>query len=148
MNNELRRETERAKEKWWENECKELEELDGRGRSDLVYAKVNKLSAKNKSSARGTAIRDDKGELLTDPEEVRKRWKEYIEVLYDKDGKPRPEDMSIESEDSVQEDCKGPNLLESEIMTAIKEMKKNKAVGEDNIPAEFWKVLGRKVQTN
>ena len=144
LNNELRRETERAKEKWWENECKELEELDGRGRSDLVYAKVNKLSAKNKSSARGTAIRDDKGELLTDPEEVRKRWKEYIEVLYDKEGKPRPEDMSIESEDSVQEDCKGPNLLESEIMTAIKEMKKNKAVGEDNIPAEFWKVLGEK----
>ena len=90
LNNELRRETERAKEKWWENECKELEELDGRGRSDLVYAKVNKLSAKNKSSARGTAIRDDKGEPLTDPEEVRKQWKEYIEVLYDKDGKPRP----------------------------------------------------------
>ena len=110
----------------------------------MVYAKVNKLSTKNKSSARGTAIRDDKGELLTDPEEVRKRWKEYIEVLYDKDGKPMPDDMSIESEDSVQEDCKGPNLLESEIMTAIKEMKKNKAVGEENMPAEFWKVLGEK----
>ena len=82
----------------------------------MVYAKVNKLSTKNKSSTRGTAIRDDKGKLLTDPEEVRNRWKEYIEVLYDKEGKPRPEDMGIESEDSVHEDCKGPNLLESEIM--------------------------------
>ena len=53
--------------------------------------------------------------------------------------------MDIKSEDSVHEDCKGPNLLESEIMAAIKEMKKNKAVGEENIPAKFWKVLGRKV---
>ena len=51
LNNELRRETERAKEKWWENECKELEELDGRGRSDLVYAKVNKLSTKRINQA-------------------------------------------------------------------------------------------------
>src|ERR1044072_5406888 len=68
LNNELRRETEKAKEKWWEKECKELEELDGRGRSDLVYAKVNKLSTKSKSSGRGTAIRDDTGKLLTEPE--------------------------------------------------------------------------------
>ena len=29
-------------------------------------------------------------------------------------------------------------------MAAIKKMKKNEAVGEDNIPAEFWKVLGEK----
>jgi hypothetical protein len=55
-----------------------------------------------------------------------------------------PDDMGIESEDNVHEDCKGPNLLESEIMAAVKEMKKDKAVGEDNINAEFWKVLGEK----
>ena len=35
--------------------------------------------------------------------DVQKRWKEYIKVLYDKDGMPRPEDMGIESEDSLQE---------------------------------------------
>ena len=35
-------------------------------------------------------------------------------------------------------------FLESEITSAIKEMKSNKAVGVDNIPAEFWKVLGEK----
>src|SRR5215470_10426065 len=44
LNNELRRETERAREIWWENECRELEELNRRGRSDIVYAKVKKLS--------------------------------------------------------------------------------------------------------
>ena len=28
LNNELRRETDKAKEQWWENECRELEKLD------------------------------------------------------------------------------------------------------------------------
>ena len=51
LNNELRRDTEKAKAIWWENECKELEDLDRRGRSDLVYAKVGQLTGKI-----GTAI--------------------------------------------------------------------------------------------
>ena len=32
LNNELRRETEKAREKWWETECEELEELDRKER--------------------------------------------------------------------------------------------------------------------
>src|SRR6476469_8542055 len=40
LNNELRRETDQARERWWENEFNELEELDRRARPDLVYAKV------------------------------------------------------------------------------------------------------------
>src|ERR1051325_1310566 len=144
LNNELRRETERAKEKWWEKECKNLEELNGKGRSDLVYAKVRTITTKNNASSRSTAIKDNAGNLLTEPDDVRKRWREYIEELYDKNGKPNPEDMGLEREDNVQQDCKGPELLESEIMTAIKDMKMNKAVGVDNIPSELWKVLGER----
>ena len=43
---------------------------------------------------------------------------------------------------TVCKDKKGPELLRSEIMAAITEMKGIKAVGVDNIPTEFWKVLG------
>lgn len=144
LNNELQRETEKAKQKWWENECKELEELDSRGRSDLVYAKVKQLTWKDKSAGRSTAIKDLDGNLLTEPEEVRKRWKDYVESLYDKEGKPKPEEMQLECEDNIGEDFKGPEVLESEILAAIKEMKNKKAVGVDEIPAEFWKVIGEK----
>ena len=34
-----------------------------------------------------------------------------------------------------------PDLLEFKIIEAIQEMKKNKAVGVDGIPVEFWKTL-------
>src|SRR5207244_6697020 len=123
-------ETQKAKEEWWDRECSELEELDARGRSDLMYAKVKKLPAKKNVSSKSTTIKDDTGKLLTDPEEVRRRWKEYIEMLYDKNEKPKPGDLVLGSEG---DSCKGPDLLDSEIVSAIGEMKKNKAVGVDNI---------------
>ena len=40
LTNELRRETDKAKEEWWDRECAELEELEAKGRTDLLYAKV------------------------------------------------------------------------------------------------------------
>ena len=52
--------------------------------------------------------------------------------------------MGTENEVDVCDDCKRLSVLESEITLAIKEMKSNKAVGVDNIPAEFWKVLREK----
>ena len=78
------------------------------------YAKVKKLSTKKIVSSRSTTINDDKGTLLTEPEEVRKRWKEYIEMLYDKNGKPKPEDIDLGTEDNVNEDSKGPDVLEDD----------------------------------
>ena len=60
-----------------------------KGRPDLVYDKVRQLSWKNKSNGKGsTAIKDSTGNMITEPEEIRGRWKNYIEMLYDKEGKP------------------------------------------------------------
>jgi len=144
LNNELRRETERARSEWWERECEEMEELDKRGRSDLVYAKVKQLTRKGGSVGRSLTIKAGDGKLITEPNKVRDRWKEYIETLYDKEGKPEARDVEVEVESSVPVDCRGPELLTSEIMEAVKEMKRNKAVGVDGIPGEFLKALGEK----
>src|SRR6476469_8878490 len=88
LNNELRRETDQARERRWENECNEFEELDRRARPDLVYAKVRKLTRKKTTNCTSEAIKDETGKRLTEPEEIRNRWKEYIETLYVKNGKP------------------------------------------------------------
>ena len=63
-------------------------------------------------------------------------------MLYDKDGKPDAKDIDMEQEASVPEDCRGPELLTSEILEAVRETKKNKAVGINGIPADMLKVLG------
>src|SRR6478736_4903339 len=135
LNNELRRETDQARERWWENECNELEELDRRARPDLVYAKVGRLTRKREKTTgfAGEAIKDETGKLLTEPQEIRDRWKEYIKTLYDKNGKPQNEEMGIELKLDVDEDSKGPVILDSKVTNAI-EQKVGKAMGPDGIP--------------
>ena len=49
--------------------------------------------------------------------------------------------MGVEDEDRVEEDNKGPEILREEIRKAIRNMKKEKAVGVDDIPAEFLKII-------
>jgi len=142
LNNELRRETERAREIWWERECTEVEELDKRGRSDIVYAKIKKLSGNRKQLRGIQKIKDVNGVMLTEPEQIKSRWKDYVEVLYDKNGKPTSEEVELEKAEEVTDDERGPELLREEIEAAIKSMKDSKAAGVDGIPAEFWKALG------
>src|SRR6476619_5961460 len=76
LNNKLRRETDQARERWWENECNELEELDRRARPDLVYAKVRQLTRKKTTNCTSEAIKDETGKLLTEPEAIRNRSEE------------------------------------------------------------------------
>ena len=143
MNNELRRVTDKAREDWWDSECKELEEAEKKGRSDLVYAKVKQLTWKNTCTSKNCSIKGQQGQLLTELDDIRQRWKEYVEQLYDKDGKPDAKEMGLEEERDVMEDNVGPEILRREIEEAIKHTKRNKAVGVDGIPAEFLKILGK-----
>jgi len=146
LHNALRRETESARKAWWEKECEEMEQLNKKGRSDLVYDRVRKLTCGNKRSGSNAGIESKTGELLTDRDSIKDRWKEYIEELYDKDGKPIEADMNLERETEVEADCVGPELLDEEILDALQSLKEDKAPGIDNIPAEFLKVAGEKMR--
>ena len=64
-----------------------MEELDRSGRSDVVCAKVKKLTRKSRKAVRSAAVKDRDGKLITEPDKIRERWKEYIEILYDKEGR-------------------------------------------------------------
>ena len=144
LHKELRIETQKAREAWWEEQCEELETMNRMGRSDLMYARVKTLTKKKKNGSSECAVKNEDGILLTDRDEVRDRWKEYIEKLYDGAGKPSEEQMSIENETEVPEDDKGPELLEQEIVSAIKQLKKGKSPGVDGIPGELLRECGEK----
>ena len=78
-------------------------------------------------------IRDKEGIVLSDPERVLGRWKEYVEELYDKENKPSEEEIPLE--EFIEEDMQGPTILFSEFETAE---------GPDGIPGELLKSLGSK----
>jgi hypothetical protein len=94
-----------------------------------------------------TSIKDKHGNLLKDGEQIRSRHKEYIEKLCDKESAPSMGEMSNKTQQaSSNEDEMGPSLLKEEINQAIKELKRGKAEGIDNIPAEFLKAFGEKAK--
>ena len=44
LNKKFWRETDKARENWWEARCEKLIEYDRRGRSDLLYNEVSRLT--------------------------------------------------------------------------------------------------------
>ena len=121
---------------WWAQKCEEIEELDKQGKQDQMYKAINDLNRKKIRSS--ISVKDENGKLISDPELVRNRWKEYIEKLYNAEGKPH----SLSVEPATDMDDIGPCILEEEVITAIKELKNNKAEEIDETPAELLKCMG------
>jgi len=61
---------------------------------DLLHRKVSKLTNR-KRVKQNLRLHDKEGNVLTDSDKVRDRWKEYIEDLYDKNNKPQEEDVHL-----------------------------------------------------
>ena len=80
------------------------------------------------------SIKDTNGRDLTEAEDIKKRWQEYIEELYKKD-----------LHDSVNHDGVithlEPDIFECEVKLALGSITKNKASGGDGIPVELFQIL-------
>ena len=76
-------------------QCSELEKINRKGRSDLVYEKVKELTQSKRSQKTKPGIKNRIGVLLTQSDDIKCRWKEYIKEVYAKDEKPKV--INIES---------------------------------------------------
>ena len=110
-----------------------------------VYSKIKALE-KKKNTGRRNTIKDKDGRLLEDSEEIRARWKEYVEELYTGSSNMEEEmkEQKREQEETQNEDTTGLGIMREEVLAAIAEMKNGKAEGIDNIPIEILKNLGDK----
>src|SRR5437867_13249544 len=79
LKNEIRKLCREAKEKYYEDKCKEIEMLD-KARSQLMYQKIKELRPKGNRWLQ--TIRDKQGNVLMEKDEVMERWAEYVEELY------------------------------------------------------------------
>ena len=68
---------------------------------------------------------------LTEAEDIKKRWQEYTEELYQKD---------LQEQDSVITHLE-PDILECEVKWALESITTNKASGGDGIPVELFQIL-------
>ena len=82
LNRTIHRECTKAKEKWMNEKCKEIEDLDKRDQQ-LMYERVKEITYKNKNrSNTSTAIKQADGTVVMEEEEVIERWAEYIAELF------------------------------------------------------------------
>ena len=80
-----------------------------------------------------STIKDRNGMDLTEAEDIKKRWQEYIEKLYKKDlNDPDNHDGVITHLE--------PDILECEVRWALGSTTMNKASGGDGIPVELFQI--------
>ena len=72
---------------------------------------------------------------LTEAEDIKKRWQEYIEELYKKDL------HDPDNHDGVYHTHLEPDMLEYEVKWALGRVTINKASGDDGIPVELFQIL-------
>ena len=81
-NAELQRITRRDKKPFLSIQCKEIEENNRTGKTRDLFKKIR--DTKETFHTKMGSIKDRNGMDLTEAEDIKKRWQEYIEELYKK----------------------------------------------------------------
>ena len=83
LNGEFQRIARRDKKAFFSNQCKEIEEKNRMGKTRDFFKKIR--DAKGTFHAKMGSIKDRNGMDLTEAEDIKKRWQEYMKELYKKD---------------------------------------------------------------
>ena len=122
-----------------EEMCEEIMDLQKKGRYDLMYQKAQQLGGRTSKAIRTFGMEDKQGNIVTYYRRALRIWEKYIQDLYDSEICPKY--IAFEAEVELDEDDKRPTILKSDIVKAIKDMRR-KATGDDNIPVDLLKKLG------
>ena len=99
----------------------------------LMFFK-SKLHLKGTFHGNIGSIKDRNGMNLTEAEDIKKRWQEYTEELYEKYL------HDLDNHDGVITHLE-PDILECEVKWALGSITMNKASGGDVIPVELFQIL-------
>ena len=83
LNAEFQRRARRDKKAFFSDQCKEIEEKSRMGKTRDLFKKIR--DTKGIFHANMGSIEDRNGMDLTEAEDIKKRWQEYMEDLYKKD---------------------------------------------------------------
>ena len=118
MNAEFHRIARREKKAFLSDQCKEIEEKNRMRKTRDLFKKIR--DTKGIFHVKMGSIKDRNGMDLTEAEDIKKRWQEYMEELYKKDlHDPDYHDGVITH--------LGPDILECEVKWALESITTNKA---------------------
>ena len=133
MNADFQRIARRDKKAFLSDQCKEIEENNRMGKTRDFFKKIR--DNKGTFHAKIGSIKDRNGMDLTEAEDIKKRWQEYIEELYKKDLHNHVDQGGVITH-------LVPDILECEVKWALGgSITTDKASGGDGIPVELFPVL-------
>ena len=132
LNAEFQRIAKRHKKALLSDQCKETEENNRIGKTRDLFKKIR--DTKGTFHAKMGWINDRNGMDLTEAEDIKKRWQEHTEELYQKNLHDQ------DNHDGVITDLE-PDVLEYEVKWALESITMNKASGRDEIPVELFQIL-------
>ena len=126
LNAEFQRKARRDKKACLSDQRKEIEENNRMGKIRDIFKKIK--ATKGTFHAKMGSIKDRNGMDLTEAEDIKKRWQEYTEKLYQKE---------LHDQDNHHGEITHlePDILECEVKWALGSIMMNKASGGDGIPA-------------
>ena len=124
-----------AKERWIEKQCNAIDTCSKSGNSKEAYSTLKAIT--KTSQARTTVIEDKNGLLLTESNDIAKRWTEYCRDLYNHNISTDP--SLLTSNDTSRDAQADLPVLREEVEAAIKTLKPGKSPGVDNVPSELIK---------
>ena len=130
----------KEKNRVWKKIGEDLK-ADHSGTRKLLYSMAkNYRSSANEQTY---AIKDEDGQLLVQPDDISKRWKEYFDQLLNVQGN---EDLAVYVDLEVDLEEVIEDITGSEILGAVSRMKRGKATGDDDLPVENVKEAGDEAQ--
>ncbi|XP_008477651.1 uncharacterized protein LOC103514534 [Diaphorina citri] len=122
-----------------EEQCERIEELEKYSKTEEMYKVVKNLTKKKPTVINKQGMKKKNGVITSDVEENKTVWVEYIKELYDTEANEEMND--VDNENECEHDTIGTKIEIWEVKKAIKELKNNKALGSNGIPAEALKTL-------
>ena len=132
LNAEFQRIARRDEKAFLSDQCKDIEENNRMGKTRDLLKKIG--GNKGTFHARMGTIKDKNGKNLTEAEEIKKRWQEYIEFTNSIQNKGI-NDLDKHNGVATHLD---PEILECEVKWVLGSITTNKASGGDGIPVELF----------
>ena len=132
MNAEFQRITRRDKKAFLSDQCKGIEDKNRMGKMRDLFKKIRET--KGTFHAKMSSIKDRNDMDLTKADDIKKRWQEYTEELYQKDLRDPDNHNGVIT-------YLEPDILEWEVRWALGSIIMNKVIGGDGIPAELLQIL-------
>jgi hypothetical protein len=85
-------------------------------------------------------IKDGADQLLVKDEDIKRRWREYFDDLFNGENESSTIELDDSSDDTSRRFVR--RIQEAEVRETLKRMKGGKAMGPDGIPIEVWRGLG------